>query len=79
MSQLSDAIQAVADKLTSAESNLATLATDIQKTLADLAAKIAAGTVQQADIDAVNALSSRAGTIADTLAAQDTVVKNADQ
>lgn len=75
MSDISDIAQGIADKLTGLETELGTFKTDLEKAIADLAAK----GVSAADLAALNALSPRVQALTDALTTEDTTVKNADQ
>lgn len=79
MSQLSDTLAAVAAQQDAQDAAFVTFKADLDKALADLAAKIAAGGVSQADLDALTALGARIDANTGKLTDLDTEVKTADQ
>lgn len=79
MSQLSDGLAAIAAKQDAQDAGFVTFKQDLDKALSDLAAKVTAGGVQQADLDALNALGARIDANTGKLTDLDTEVKTADQ
>ena len=78
MSQLSDAIQAVADKQTALEANFATFKADFDRYVADQATKVGQP-FTSSDLDALSALGARIDAVSGIVSTADAEAKQADQ